>query len=86
MYRRFIIMLGALAHTFTSLSTGVWTLLAIPFLRFAHTQLHSARARENNGPHKRGKPGFRGYPPPPQFLLFARKRRTAPIMHAKCAR
>ena len=27
---------------------------------FAHTQLHSARARENNGPHKRGRPGFRG--------------------------
>ena len=32
-----------------------------PFIaEFAHTQLHSARARENNGRlHKRGRPGFR---------------------------
>ena len=30
-----------------------------PFIvEFAHTQLHSARARENNGPHKRGRGSF----------------------------
>ena len=55
---------------------------------FTHTQLHSARARENNKPHKRGRPGFRGYiaqhsPVKTPRALVMRARQNS-FWHSRC--